>query len=730
MDLFLTEKYTVASSTLGIAVSSSSDFALPSHYQVRQRLGEGGFGEVFEAWDDKLARSVAVKRLKYAGDATSSGRLLKEARLAASLQHSAFVKIYALEETLESQSIVMELVRGETLRQLMPVSQQQALAIVRQIAEAMRVAHESGLVHGDLKPSNVMLEPSGAVRILDFGLASQADSQVTMTLAQADPQGTIAYMAPERMLGHALTPQTDIYALGVIFYELLTGARPFPDLSGLALAAAHVQSSAERWPYPAAADLKPALVQLVQAMAATDIQRRLKTMQQVCERLAALDGAPVGMQLLRPSLAWWSRHRRKLLIAGGAVLLLGGSWLALPHVPNMAALQAAIKPYSEAVDMREGLAQLAVWDRPGGLDGAEKQFLTVLQHNPNNAAAVAAMSMLYVFRYNTEYQDDAWLSKARAGAQQALSLNDQLALSHVAQGMVLTQEGKGEAALGAYERAFALDPANVFGLSGKIHALRKLRRLDEALQHAQDNLARYPQERVFADHVGTILFMQSRYAEAEQAFRHSIQIQPDAVVAYANLSAALASQNRSDESLQILQQGLQVRPSAWLYGNLGNTLFLREDYVGAAAAFTSAVAPTTGNRVDYLGWANLADALLWIPGRQGEATAAYARAIELLTPRLARSPDDVTLASRMALYLARSGSVEKCEQILARVLGLAPKAPDVQFRAGLTYELIGQRKPALQALLRAVQLGYPVKFIEAAPELVALRRDPDYQVMK
>lgn len=705
-----------------------NDFALPPHYQLRQRLGEGGFGEVFEAWDDKLARSVAVKRLKHLGDASSAGRLLKEARLAASLQHSAFVKIYALEETADVQSIVMELVRGQTLRQVMPVSQAQALAIVRQIAEAMQVAHESGLVHGDLKPSNVMVEPAGAVRILDFGLASQTDSQVTMTLAQADPQGTIAYMAPERMLGQPLTPQTDIYALGVILYELLTGARPFPDLSGLALAAAHVQASADSWPYPAGLD--PELVRLVQAMAATDVQRRLQTMRQVCARLSVLDGVPVRAASRLPFKPWWPRHQRKTLIAAGVLLALAGAWLAAPYVPSVASLQAAMKPYSEAIEMREGLSALSDWDRPGRLDDGEKHFALVLERNPNNAAAVAGLSMIYSLRYGSDREDEVWLQKARAGAQQALRLNDQLALSHIAQAMALAHENRLNEAMTEYERALVLSPDNIHALSGKINTLRKLSHFDQALAQAKAALNRHPGERFFADLIGNIYYAQSRYAEAEQAFRQSIRIKPDAVVAYANLSAVLAAQNKSDESLAVLQQGLEIRPNAWLYDNLGNTLFLRGDYVGAASAFESAVSPTKGNPVSYLGWANLADTLLWIPGREQDARAAYARASELLTPLLDRSPNDGTVISRMALYLARSGKRAESRQMLQRALALAPHSSAVQFRAGLVYELIGERASALDALKKAVQLGYPAKFIEAVPELVELRRDPGYRDTK
>lgn len=708
----------------------SGNPALPAHYQVRQRLGEGGFGEVFEAWDDKLARGVAVKRLKNIGDAIESGRLVKEARLAASLQHSAFVKIYALEGDVDSQSIVMELVRGQTLRQLGGVTEAQALAIVRQIAEAMREAHDSGLVHGDLKPSNVMVEPSGAVRILDFGLASQSDAQATISLAQADPQGTIAYMAPERMLGRPLTPQSDIYALGVILYELLTGARPFAELSGLALAAAHVQSSAERWPYPPGLD--PALVALVQAMCSTDVGRRLKSMLQVCEQLSVLDGVALDSKarvpLMPPSRRkWWPQHQRKTLIAGAAALALAGAWLAAPYIPTIASLQAAIKPYSEAVEMREGLQALKMWDRSGGLVEGEKHFATILEHNPNNAAAVAGMALVYIYRYTSDQQDDIWLQKARAAAQQAMRLNDQVALSHIAQASVLNNEGKAEDALIEFDRASGLDPENIFALSGKVNALRKLRRFDEALLNAQANLERYPQERWFADQIGSIHYAQARYKEAEQSFRRSLQIQPDAVFAYANLSAALASQNRQDEALRVLQQGLEVRPSARLYANLGNMFFLRGDYVEAVNAFEAAVAPGKGDPANYLGWANLADTLLWIPGREADARNAYVRASDLLAAQLARKPNDVTVVSRMGLYFARIGNREKCEQMLTRALALAPKAADVQFRAGMAYELVGNRPRALETISRAVQLGYPVKFVEAAPELIGLRRDPAYE---
>ena len=228
----------------------SHDDTISGHYEVRRLLGEGGFGHVFEAWDAKLCRSVALKRLKPQADVLHPAKLINEARLAASLRHAAFVRIFAIEGQGTSQSIVMELVEGQTLGQFMHSGKadlQAALDIAYQIADAMDEAHAMDLVHGDLKPSNLMLEADGKVRILDFGLARHIDPQATQTTTLCDLQGTIAYMAPERLMGRLPDTRGDVYALGAMLYEMLAGQRHFAHLNGLALAAAHMQAT-EPWP--------------------------------------------------------------------------------------------------------------------------------------------------------------------------------------------------------------------------------------------------------------------------------------------------------------------------------------------------------------------------------------------------------------------------------------------------------------------------------------------------
>ncbi|MDN4054875.1 protein kinase [Massilia sp. YIM B02763] len=716
------------------SVPSTAFPPAPAHYAFRGRLGEGGHGEVYESWDTKLQRSVAIKRVKH--DAVAAGAdLMREARMAASLHHPAFVKVHAIEETEDGQFIVMELIPGRTLKRVLAEGKPalaDALDWTRQVAEAMQDAHASGLVHGDLKPSNIMLEPSGKVRILDFGLALRHDMLATTTITQSEPQGTIAYMAPERLLGALPDARGDIYSLGVMLYEMVVGKRPFSTLNGLALAAAHIQSSSDSWDYPDSLDT--ALIALVRGMTARVPEQRIATIGEAGKRiLQQYDSSSIDPPRALPSVDSDLKDRRYHLLSpagfGSVAILLaalaGVAWWQAG--PNMKSLQNPLAPYSEAAAMEQALTALKRSDLSGELQDAEKRFNEILVRSPNNAAAVAGISLVYSQRFATDDKDEIWLQKADAGAQLALKLNDQLALSQVAQGAVLDRKGQFAAASEAYERALRLDPNNYFAWRGKVESLRNARRTPQTIAAIDEGIRRFPQEAIFYGELGAFKVTQGDYAAAEQAFRHSIALQPDAVFPYANLNGVLLMQDRSDEALQVLQEGLQIRPSAHLYTNLGNALFVRGDFVGAAKAFENAVSPTRGSPGDYLNWANLADTLLWLPGREQQAKQAYDKARQLLTPKLARAPSDPVLNSRMGLYAVRAGLAVDAAPLVQRALTLAPNDPTVQFRAGMAYELLGKRSLALAAINKAKRLGYPSNFIDAEPDLAALRRDPGYQ---
>lgn len=717
------------------------------HYELRGSLGEGGFGRVYEAWDPTLRRTVALKCLKSATHHAAPDALIDEARRAASLRHRAFVKIFAFEECDDAQAIVMELVPGATLRASIDggaPNAARALDIVDQVADAMAEAHRVGLIHGDIKPTNLMLEPSGAVRILDFGLARKIDPLATDLTAAQDGAATVAYTAPERLMGCPLSRGSDIYSLGVVLYELLAGERPFATLSGLALAAAHVHTTSDSWPFPASTDRS--LVELVRKMTAHDPASRLASMEAVRERIAALRGTAgtaagtpspattVSPQLSAPTKpaarsrfpsaqTFWRRWRRPLAAAAAAVAVV----VALRALPPtlVERWMDRLAPYSESMAMASGLEKLGQADRDGALEQALLSFNSILERNPHHAGAAAGASIAYSLRYISDGRDENWLHYAAAGAQTALKADEHLALAHTAQAWVLALKGKSEAALAIADRALALDPLDPSAFNAKINVLLRLRRFDTLAAVLALGQRKLPKERMFYDIEGAMHYQRGDYARAAQAFRHSLRLQPDAVLAYANLSAALVRLDRGDEALHVLQQGLRLRPSGVLYTNLGDALYKRGDYSGAARAFELAVSGARGSPNDHLKWANLADTLTWIPGRDDETRRAYQRAMRLLAPLLERNPDDPTFLSRMGLYAAHVHDANALVWI-ARAIRRAPDSPDVRFRAAVASELAGQRDLALTHIAHAVKSGYPAKLIESEPHLIALRRDPRY----
>ncbi|MFA9274990.1 MAG: tetratricopeptide repeat protein [Candidatus Aquirickettsiella gammari] len=188
----------------------------------------------------------------------------------------------------------------------------------------------------------------------------------------------------------------------------------------------------------------------------------------------------------------------------------------------------------------------------------------------------------------------------------------------------------------------------------------------------------------------------------------------------------LNRQGRFDESIQALQTGLKIKPGAELYQAFGDSLFARSDYVGAAVAYENAVAEGNGNQNDYLTWAKLGDTMSWLPGKSDVAKLAYDKARKLLQPRLKSNPHVAILNARMGLYTAKLGENADALIYIQKSLDLAPNSAEVQFAAGVSYEMIDMRTQAMAAITKAKEFGYSVKLIEAEPELVALRRDPKY----
>ena len=226
-------------------------------YEVGELLGRGGMAEVRKGTDVRLGRTVAIKRLRtdLASDATFQARFRREAQSAASLNHPSIVSVYDTGEEMATDGsnvaqpyIVMEYVAGRTLRDIIregrKILPERALEITSGVLAALDYSHRAGIIHRDIKPGNVMLTPSGDVKVMDFGIAravSDASSTMTQTAAVV---GTAQYLSPEQARGETVDSRSDVYSTGCLLYELLTGRPPFVGDSPVSVAYQHVREQA------------------------------------------------------------------------------------------------------------------------------------------------------------------------------------------------------------------------------------------------------------------------------------------------------------------------------------------------------------------------------------------------------------------------------------------------------------------------------------------------------
>jgi serine/threonine-protein kinase len=311
------ELASVAAALLTNSESQSDPLGLAgrtiSHFDIREALGAGGMGVVYRANDRRLRRAVALKFLlpHYNLDASAKARFLREAKAAAALDHPNLCALYEVGTTDDGWLfLAMPLYEGDTLRARLtgdgPMKTRDALNIARQIAEGLRAAHVAGIVHRDLKPGNVMLLPDGTVRILDFGLAKARDQSVTET---GGAFGTVSYMSPEQIVAGKLDGRADLWALGVVLYEMLTGTKPFKGDEEVAIAYAILHDQPDL-PSTHRRDLSAALEALVIRLLQKDPAKRYVDASALLRDLERVASLPTGgIDVLRTR---WRRISRKV----------------------------------------------------------------------------------------------------------------------------------------------------------------------------------------------------------------------------------------------------------------------------------------------------------------------------------------------------------------------------------------------------------------------------------
>lgn len=393
------------------------DELLNARYELGEILGSGGMGAVYRAQDTRLNRPVAVKVLRSGplADEVSRARMRSEARLAAQIHHPGVAQIFDYEETSTTHGgmayIVMQLIDGRTLADVMrqgPMAPEQVMSVVMQIADALQAAHEIGIVHRDLKPANIMVTPTGHTVLVDFGIARSPMSEPLTDTGSL--LGTVDYLSPEQATGRSATPQSDLYALGIVAYHCLTGSSPFRRESPVATALAHVQAELP----PVGDDVPPEVRDLIWALTAKAPTDRPSSAAAVALLAAAAgaservvvgpSAAPPGPVVAPPELATEDtilapavvaaatsaapvrRRRPRTLYAGIGVTVV----LAAFGIQQLQADERPVVPSVVGLDVKTATArieQAGLDVRRESVDAADKPAGLVVDQTPDRGTA-------------------------------------------------------------------------------------------------------------------------------------------------------------------------------------------------------------------------------------------------------------------------------------------------------------------------------------------------------
>lgn len=715
-------------------------------YQLLSKIGAGGMGVVYKATDLKLRRTVALKFLS--GDDSDRQRLLTEARAASALDHPNIAAVHAVEETGDGRLfLVMAYYEGETLADKLqrgPLQPQTAIHIACQVARGLQHAHARGVIHRDIKPSNIIVTREGIAKIVDFGLARQYTA--TATTQACGLSGTLLYMSPEQAAGRVVDNRTDIWSLGVLLYQMLTGRLPFSgdSAAGILLAILNaspappsgVADEVQLILYRALAKDPAAryascaeLLRDLAALASDDRQRTASLDTATVQRVRHAAQAAASTRLLAPPasqpLDVIASVFRWFAIAIGVLILLLLLRAALPSLRTRWEPSAARAgpPQTAAVydSYLRGRAALERYDRAGNLDQAVTHFETAIRGDPQFALAYASLGETFWQKYRLE-NDPRWLAPAETYSRRAIELDDQLPSVHITLGRLHLNGKQRELALQEFQQALKLDPRNAEALRGTaaVYNLMGRRSEAEALYVRATTLA--PDSWTGFNEFGTFYLGHDNEKAAAQ-YRRAVELTPDNALARSNLGLALEELGQDAAAEAEFQHSLRLRPTYPAYTMLGRLYYRRQRWAESAAMIEKALQL---NRADYRVWANLALAYEWM----GQTVAAgQARGEELVrieeASRLA--PDDAAVLVELGRLYARGQRRHEAVTRLEAALAHAPQDAEIAGTAAEAYAFLGDSRRAADLLERALSLGLDWGQVERSPGLQSLRRTARFQ---
>ena len=703
-----------------------------SHFQVLEPLAVGGMGVVYRAEDIRLGRPIALKlplpERCFGHDARE--RFIREGRAIAALDHPNVCAIHEVGESEEGYLfLAMTLYQGETLAARLArektLPEAHALDVARAIARGLGAAHAAGIVHRDVKPANVMLLPDGGVKVLDFGLARARNASLTHSNSM---MGTVSYMAPEQIRGATTDARADVWALGVVLYEMLTGCRPFGGERDISVAHAIVHDEPVR-PRVLRADVSPWVERALRSMLEKDPAHRPATANAVESALAA--AAPrLGRDALSrfESGGRWARPGRRevgaasrVLAVGAAVAVLATGALAARWLrrgatdPPAAASHVALRPTTNAQAYeyyRRGFEYEQRATTEENLRSAQSLYLRALALDSNFALARARLAIAYegLGRYA-----DGFAERVRPEAEAALRLQPDLGEGHLALGLIMSWEGlharaldefqlaartmstaephrviatallaqgRWEEAIAGYDRALRIDPRDVSVLRSLAAAQSRLRRYEASARTYERVLALAPD-----DHAAKLLrgFTYIRWQGSADTLAAALEQipaewDPQGAATWARFNVArirrrpadalaMLAASRQEASYDVLYYRPRALMQAQVYAAMGDARRARERYEAARVQLEAGIAtePNYTRRRIALG---LAFAGL---GRRREAMAQARRA-------MASAPLPVGFRGRLqggaaamegaAEVLTQAGDLDGALVLLDRLLGI------------------------------------------------------------
>ena len=695
-------------------------------FTLLARVGHGGFGEVYRAWDPHLQREVALKLLlrgAVEGEA-EYGAMLREARALASVRHPNIVPVHGIDRHDGRVGFWTDFVRGKTLSVLVEeqgtFGAREAALIGLDVARALSAVHRAGLLHRDIKAENVMREEGGRILLMDFGLSALEQRQTNIA-------GTPNYMAPELFEGGRSTVATDIYAMGVLLYFLVAGDYPL-HLRGLNTREA-LESFPKRRPLmDVRPDLPESLLRTVSTAMETDPAKRFQSAGQLANALAEALGThgPVDLStssaqpvVKKPLAKWLPATSVVLAVIAGAALIWYGMRGKAPHEAAGAEPGAAATATDE---YQRGQKLLLRSYKEADLAEAVKVFQSILAKDPNNALAEARLGAAYFVQHG--YTNDPKLLEMAADASnRALKLDAELAAPYITLARIAAKQGQTQLATQDLKIAAEKEPrsAEVHGARGDLY---------EAQGRSQDALDEYrlaitldPEDWRWPMSLGVAEFRRGNIEEAIRQWQLGARIAPENAMAYYDLSIAHRRTGNIVEARAEMQRALDLDPTARKYVALGSLLLLEGKYEEAAATEQKAIGLDAKSSEAY---ADLGAAYLWSGRHDQEARRAYQTAVQLEEAEHAERPHDSGLLATLADHYADLGNAEKSKTLARQALALDPDDPLLNYRTGEAFETLGERGEAIPLIAKALASGYNAYEFEHNPRLAGLRDDPQF----